>query len=57
MVVRGNVLLDYSMDQTIYFPALTSYKGATWPGDPVRRPSTPVTVAPVTQGGLRWALQ
>ena len=24
--VRGNVLLDYSMDQTIYFPALDQYK-------------------------------
>ena len=24
--VRGNVLLDYSMDQTIYFPTLDQYK-------------------------------
>lgn len=24
--LRGNVLLDYSMDQTIYFPTLDQYK-------------------------------
>ncbi len=24
--VKGNVLLDYSMDQTIYFPTLDQYK-------------------------------
>ena len=24
--VRGNVLMDYSMDQTIYFPTLDQYK-------------------------------
>ncbi len=26
MAVKGNVLLDYSMDQTIYFPTLDQYK-------------------------------
>ncbi len=51
--VRGNVVLDYSMDQTIYFPTLDQYKCN--PGIVIQSDvSTPVE-APANARSWKWA--